>query len=158
MRSEVRAAEQAVIEQSILFTRAWRQEVPLLEQDKIFYELRKVVDTYIEMRLDEADRWKVGTNHPETSQADGPLPNLGDIARQVFQVIETASQQGQYGLTCDEVESRLQGKHQTISARVNELRDRGWIKDSGERRRTRSGRKAIVWAPTLRAIQQRGQQ
>ena len=49
------------------------------------------------------------------------------------------------GATCDEVEVALSMRHQTASARVNELMEAGKISDSGVRRRTRSGRKAIVW-------------
>jgi DNA adenine methylase len=49
------------------------------------------------------------------------------------------------GATCDEVEEALDLRHQTASARVNELCSDGKIVDSGERRKTRSGRAAIVW-------------
>lgn len=49
------------------------------------------------------------------------------------------------GMTCDEVEVRLDMRHQTASARVNELMERGDIRDSGERRRTRSNRNAVAW-------------
>jgi hypothetical protein len=56
------------------------------------------------------------------------------------------------GMTCDEVEHQLNRTHQSISARVNQLRDTGWIVDSGTRRNTRSGRKAIVWTPTVAAL------
>lgn len=49
------------------------------------------------------------------------------------------------GLTCDECEERLALKHQTCSARVYELKGSGRIRDSGMRRKTRSGRNAVVW-------------
>jgi hypothetical protein len=39
-------------------------------------------------------------------------------------------------------------RHQTCSARIYELHRKQWIHDSGRRRRTRSGRDAIVWAVT----------
>ena len=41
----------------------------------------------------------------------------------------------------------MERTHQSISARVNEFKDTGWIIDSGTRRKTRSGRAAIVWTP-----------
>lgn len=47
--------------------------------------------------------------------------------------------------TCDEVEQRLGGTHQSISAAVNALMREGWIVPTGCRRPTRSGREAIVW-------------
>ena len=49
------------------------------------------------------------------------------------------------GLTCDEIEARLEMRHQTCSARVHELMAAGRIRDSGMRRKTRSGRNAVVW-------------
>ena len=49
------------------------------------------------------------------------------------------------GATCDEVEAALSLTHQTASARVNELMRADRIEDSGSKRKTRSGRNAIVW-------------
>lgn len=50
------------------------------------------------------------------------------------------------GATCDEVEVALNLSHQTTSARCADLKNKlGLIVDSGERRRTRSGRKAAVY-------------
>lgn len=48
--------------------------------------------------------------------------------------------------TCDEIEVDLELRHQTASARVRELFLLGFVVDTGERRRTRSGRRAIIWA------------
>lgn len=55
---------------------------------------------------------------------------------------------GSGAATCDELERRTEGKHQSLSARIGECRDAGWIVDTGVRRRTRSGRRAVVWAVT----------
>lgn len=54
------------------------------------------------------------------------------------------------GLTCDAVEEKLDGRHQSISARVRELFLLGLLRKSGTRR-TRSGRKAVVYATTGKA-------
>lgn len=51
-------------------------------------------------------------------------------------------QRGPNGATCAEVEQALRLPHQTASAR---------IRDSGARRLTPSGRKAIVWVAQERA-------
>lgn len=48
-------------------------------------------------------------------------------------------------ITCDELEERSGLKHQTASARVNELMRAGRIASVGTRK-TRSGRKANVWS------------
>lgn len=66
---------------------------------------------------------------------------------QIFKLIKRS---GTTGMTCDEVECDSGLRHQTASARVNELAGRGDLVDSGKRRKTRSGRMAIVWfAKTL---------
>lgn len=49
------------------------------------------------------------------------------------------------GATCDEVELQTGQKHQSASARIRELVLLGRVQDSGARRPTRSGRRAVVW-------------
>jgi hypothetical protein len=49
--------------------------------------------------------------------------------------------------TCWEVESALGLLHQSASSTITKLRKDGHLIDSGERRRTNTGRMAIVWAP-----------
>lgn len=51
------------------------------------------------------------------------------------------------GATCDECETALGMSHQATSARLCELSKAGRVCDLGERRPTRSGRKAVVWYP-----------
>jgi len=70
---------------------------------------------------------------------------LDDIPRLQKAILTEFIWAGEDGLTCDEVELQLYLRHQTASARVRELAQKGHIKDSGERRATRSGRTAIVW-------------
>lgn len=52
---------------------------------------------------------------------------------------------GEYGATDAEIERGLGMRHQTASARRNELVKLGLVVDSGQRRPTPSGRPAIVW-------------
>ena len=49
------------------------------------------------------------------------------------------------GATCWEVEQAFGALHQTISAAISNLSADGILIDTGERRPTGSGRKAIVW-------------
>jgi hypothetical protein len=49
------------------------------------------------------------------------------------------------GATCDEIEVGLGMLHQTASSRINQLARDGWLRDTGDRRETRTGRLAIVW-------------
>lgn len=54
------------------------------------------------------------------------------------------------GATCDEIERALSLRHSSTSARIWEMNYiLKTIFDSGETRCTQSGRKAIVWKPTL---------
>ena len=50
-----------------------------------------------------------------------------------------------YGATSDEVEQLLNYPHQTVSARMTELKALGLIVPTGEKRKTRGGRNAGVW-------------
>lgn len=49
------------------------------------------------------------------------------------------------GVTCDAVEEATGMSHQTCSARITELVIEGKIRDTGERRKTRTGRTARVY-------------
>lgn len=62
--------------------------------------------------------------------------------RVIFDHIEKA---GAVGCTCDAIEGQLSMLHQTVSARLKDLRDSGSIIDSGQRRKTRTGRDARVY-------------
>jgi hypothetical protein len=75
-------------------------------------------------------------------------PDTARMRRFCLEWIKTA---GEYGLTCDELETFTEMRHQTASARIVELRNRGdiapLIGPDGVpvRRRTRSGRLAQAW-------------
>ena len=67
-------------------------------------------------------------------------PHLPRLERVVLTAIADGG-----GRTSDEVEQATGLAHQTVSARIRGLVQRGLLADSGERRVTRSGRKAAVW-------------
>ena len=105
------------------------------------------------LSLDEADRMRRGEPLPApiaapfsnltTSReaAQSIEPQLGNLEELVLEAIRASRD----GLTCDEVEEFTKLSHQCASARVNGLMKRGVIVDSGRKRKTRSGRNAIVW-------------
>jgi len=66
-------------------------------------------------------------------------PHLGRLQTRILEEIERRPS------TDDEIEQRLDLLHQTASATRRCLVKAGRIIDSGDRRKTRSGRKAIVW-------------
>lgn len=72
--------------------------------------------------------------------AESMRDHVARLEGRVLAAIEKAG-----GATCDEVEVATGLAHQTASARVNGLMRKGRIYDSGERRKTRSGRNAAVW-------------
>lgn len=70
-------------------------------------------------------------------------PKLGPLQRMVLAAIRDA---GWLGLTADELCDRLKLERWTVQPRTSELRRKGLIRDSGQRRRNASGKQAIVWA------------
>lgn len=84
---------------------------------------------------------------PETQRlaAISVYAKSGTQRRQVLDLIAASSDRGR---TDEELESILRGRHQAVSARRNELVRDGWIVDSGRRRKTTSGRLAVVWVLT----------
>jgi hypothetical protein len=77
--------------------------------------------------------------------ADSIIDSINELQRTILAFILDTEGEDVTGATCDEIEEELGLKHQTASARVRELSQRGLIVDSGDRRPTRSGRQAIVW-------------
>ena len=148
-RSTRRAAEMAVIDAACEYLRATQG----LSQHTTgqYQALSRAVRAFEALGLERAGT-AITTNAPnDTSNAAAASldpDHLGRLARRVYDEISYAAAEGSAGLTCDQVEQLLSGSHQTISARVNELRDKGYIVDSGVRRPTRSGRKAAVWRPS----------
>lgn len=69
-------------------------------------------------------------------------PSLGPLQRMAERAIREA---GAAGLTADELASRLEMERWSIQPRTSELRRKGRIRDSGQRRPNRTGKRAIVW-------------
>ena len=76
-----------------------------------------------------------------------------ETSRNAYQSVDVSHQRGKVlsmikrlgGLTCDEAQVMLSMTHQSCSPCFTWLSKDGQIYDSGQRRDTRSGRKAIVW-------------
>lgn len=85
-----------------------------------------------------------GANWRDTSQAAARQIAGGAAAIRV-RILAEIQVRGTTGATCDEIEQAMSLSHQTASARIRELNMKNRIYDSGQRRRTRSGRDAIVW-------------
>lgn len=74
--------------------------------------------------------------------ADDLAPKLGRLQRMAETTIRGA---GAHGLTADELSARLDMDRWSIQPRTSELRRKGLIRDSGQRRPNCSGKLAIVW-------------
>ncbi|MBI4208559.1 MAG: hypothetical protein HY538_02485 [Deltaproteobacteria bacterium] len=82
--------------------------------------------------------------HQETSKeaAESLRTYAKSLALKTLHYIQS---QGSYGATCWDIEKNCRMRHQTASARIRDLVKQGRIRDSGMRRETESGRRAIVW-------------
>ena len=80
-----------------------------------------------------------------------PVDSSEDAARSMIEhaarlrrIVYDAHVAAPDGCTCDELEVKLLQKHQTVSARIKELLDLNLLYDTGDRRKTRTGRPARV--------------
>lgn len=112
--------------------------------------LRQKVDALLALQLETPGKVKAPWPKPETSQeaAAYMAQYVEKPLGQIWLVIARAYRLGSVGLTCEQVEYMTGIRHTTASARVNQLRDTGWIRASGVRRRNVSGRSADVYTPT----------
>ncbi|WP_033927065.1 hypothetical protein [Sphingomonas sp. 35-24ZXX] len=85
-----------------------------------------------------------GHRHVDTSMAaaDALAPKLGRLQRMTEAAIREA---GWIGLTADELAATLGMDRWSIQPRTSELRRKGLIRDSGQRRPNATGKMAIVW-------------
>ncbi len=74
--------------------------------------------------------------------ADELAPKLGRLQAMVSGAIRGA---GENGLTADECCDVLELDRWTVQPRTSELKVKGLIKDSGKRRKNKTGKQAIVW-------------
>jgi len=144
-----RAAEAHLIDAAYVFDELYNNSGTAEESKAARTELFDAVNAHRLLGLELPNLPVLSNNTTDTSgEAGASLTNIAGVARQCYDEIILAG-----GLTVDQLEVALNGRHQTISARVNQLRDGGWVIDSGIRRKTRSNRNAIVWRPTAQALQ-----
>lgn len=74
--------------------------------------------------------------------AEALAPALGRLQRMAENAIREA---GAQGLTADELAARLNMDRWSIQPRTSELKRKGVIRDSGNRRPNCTGKMAIVW-------------
>jgi len=87
----------------------------------------------------------VSQRHSDTSTAaaEAIKPDTSTLRTLVFNFIRNAG-----GATDEEIQIALDMNPSTERPRRVELVNAGRVADSGERRKTKSGRKAVVWVTT----------
>lgn len=152
-RSERERAEQAIIDAAYGLHRARRDYTSTDYQYNVAVAedaLDAAVDDHSLLGLANlSQRGTTSNNSTDTSaQAAASLGDVSGLARLCFDEIVLAG-----GLTVYQLTQVLGREHQTVSARVNDLLRKGWVVDSGLRRKTGSGRNACVWKPSHAALQ-----
>lgn len=152
-RSQRRAAELAVIEAARTLVRT-----PVAFGYKTRQGVVDALHALDALGLAEPAQARANACAPVTAQQAATWMNTDGKARSLHaRIIRLLWEQGMF--TTEEIESVLDGQHQTISPRINELRDAGWVYDSGRKRTNTSGREAIVWRLSQAAVQAiRGQE
>lgn len=147
-RSTRRAAEMAVIDAAITYVHE------PVATSYTYGVLGRAVREYEALGLDTTSQATFSNNSTDTSSEAGAsmAEHVGQLAQLCYDEILVSHRNNGVGLTVDALEQILARSHQSVSARVNELRNKGWVTDSGIRRATRSGRSAIVWRPTSQAL------
>lgn len=96
------------------------------------------------LRAVDDDVVLLAKNAQRTSRmaAENVLPRTGTLRRQVHDLVNEV---GYSGITDEELELRLGGKHQSISACRRSLVIDGYLVDSGRTRKNRTGNECIIW-------------
>lgn len=77
----------------------------------------------------------------QRAAAERKKPRSGSQQEQILGLIA----QSPSGLTDEQIEDLTNASHQSASAARNALMNKGWVLDSGRRRKNRNGNDAIVW-------------
>lgn len=150
------AAQQELVDAAISFVPLDEQvgiedsDVSIVEWLDAKARLTNAVAAVLALQLETPGKVKAPWPKPKTSQeaAAYMAQYVEKPLGQIWLLLSRAHRLGSVGLTCEQVEIRTGIKHASASARINQLRDTGWIRDSGQRRNNTSGRTAIVWTPT----------
>ena len=148
-RAKQQAADQQLIDAIYSWSRL-RADYPSMAMQGLL----RAVSTHKQVGLDITSQPAIANDTTDTSAAAGysMVPHVGKLARAVWDEVAHIHRNGGGGLTVDQLEQILNRSHQSVSARVNELRNKGWLVDSGKKRDTRSERPAIIWVPSERSL------
>jgi hypothetical protein len=149
LRSERRTAELAVIEAARKFMNCGTNSLPWL---KARNALGKAVEDLDALDLVDPGKARHSRGAPLTSENAASYMEVGPAKSLAQQVMRQFYLFPASGWTVAQLVERLRRPHQSVSARVNELRDLGWVENSGLTRSTTSGRSAVIWKITDQAL------
>ncbi len=147
--SKMRAAEQAVIDAAMKLVGCERYSLPWAIE---YRPLQRAIHDLKALAMELPDQARSSRVHPLTSDQAAAWMGGGRAMRASARIVRHLYDHQERGRTVDELMWNLDMSHQTCSARVNELRNDGWIVDSGHKRKTRAKQDAIVWMLTSRAL------
>jgi hypothetical protein len=161
--SKRRTAERAVIDAAMRYVTERRQGLSYSAVCARHDDLVAAVNVLELLDLEPATATRTISLPLATSEeaAQYMSKSVHRVAGLVFREILTAFRQGAMGLTTDAIEVRLNRSHQSVSPRVTDLRDQGWIEPAMKirggtevpcTRPTRYGQQATVWMPTQAAL------
>jgi len=75
------------------------------------------------------------------------LPELGELQNEVYEVIRSAGK-----ITTESIASRTGRYIHSITGRVHELREMGYVEFAGATKSERSGRKVSLWKVTNKQL------
>jgi hypothetical protein len=111
------------------------------------WQAEVVADHVIEAQGDERAVLQTRRNAPGTSKAGVSAIRAGTAQERVLSAFMRDGRRV-LGWTDDELESFTNRSHQSVSSVRNILMRKGYVADSGARRKTRSGNDAIVYVWT----------
>jgi DNA-directed RNA polymerase specialized sigma24 family protein len=96
--------------------------------------------------VSESTRYPDVAGHRNTDTSEAAAKDINErLGRLQALALTTIRAAGALGLTADELAAELEVSRWTIQPRTSELRRKGKIADSGQRRRNESTKSAIVW-------------
>lgn len=139
----------------IAAARRWDECLTDADHECVDEDLHLAVDAlndYLRPIVDTPGEYVEGSPETARNAAFEAQPFTGKLRREIVDTVYSVQFFDSKGLTCEEIEHRLHGTHQTVSSAVNALMNLGWLVDSGFRRRNKSKRPAVVWHLTPAAL------
>lgn len=97
-------------------------------------------------------RWTAADRGTQRRASLDNYPRGGSQRRRILDALVLMHRTRSDGMTCEQLADVLRLPTQSCSARLNELWNGGWVKDSGAQRKTRQGSQATVWKPSQLAL------